>query len=117
MKTLKHIATAVFAVLLSVNSFAQMKDHSKTAATKIETIKVYGNCDQCKTRIEKAAKITGVGKADWNSDTKLLTLTYDPSKVKSDDVQKKIVAVGHDTEKFKADKKTYDALPGCCKYR
>jgi len=46
-----------------------------------------------------------------------LTLVYNPAKVKSDDVQKKIAAVGHDTPKYKATAAAYNALPGCCKYR
>lgn len=117
MKTVKFITTAVLAVILGTSSYAQMHDHSKMAATKTETIKVLGNCDMCKTRIEKAAKIDGVSKAEWNDETKILTLVYDPAKVKSDDVQKKIAAVGHDTPKFKANDKAYNALPGCCKYR
>jgi periplasmic mercuric ion binding protein len=117
MKTIKFIATAVLAVLLGATSFAQMKDHSKMVATKTETFKVMGNCGQCKARIEKAAKVEGVSKAEWNDETKLLTLVYDSSKVKSDDVLKKIATVGHDNEKFKADDKTYNSLPGCCKYR
>ncbi|MFA6854485.1 MAG: copper chaperone, partial [Bacteroidales bacterium] len=28
-----------------------------------------------------------------------------------------LAAVGHDTDKYKADQATYDALPSCCKYR
>lgn len=87
------------------------------AANKTETIKVSGNCESCKARIEKAAKVAGVAKADWSDKTKVLTLVYDPSKVKSDDVQKKIAAVGHDTPKYKATAAAYNALPGCCKYR
>jgi hypothetical protein len=61
--------------------------------------------------------MNGVSKADWNIRTKLLTLVYNPSKVKSADVQKKIAAAGHDTPKFKASDKAYNALPSCCKYR
>ena len=87
------------------------------AANKTETIKVSGNCETCKARIEKAAKVAGVAKADWSTKTKMLTLVYDPAKVKSDDVQKKIAAVGHDTPKYKATAAVYNALPGCCKYR
>jgi copper chaperone CopZ len=117
MKTIKFIVATVLAVVLSISSFARMNEHSKTDATKTKTIKVSGNCGMCKARIEKAAKIDGVSKADWNKETKILTLVYDPSKVKSDDVQKKIASVGHDTEKFKADDKAYNALPGCCQYR
>ena len=119
MKTIKFIFVAVLAVVFSASSFGQMQDHSKMTmtGTKTETIKVLGNCGSCKTRIEKAAKIDGVSKADWNKQTKMLTLVYDPSKVNSDDVQKKIAAVGHDTEKFKADDKAYAKLDACCQYR
>jgi copper chaperone CopZ len=117
MKTAKFMLAAVLTVVLGTNSFAQVQGQSKMATTKTETIRVSGNCDQCKARIEKAAKIDGVSKAEWNKDTKILTLVYDPSKVKSEDVQKKIAAAGHDTEKFKADSKAYNSLPGCCKYR
>lgn len=117
MKTIKIIIAAVFAVTMSVNSFAQTHDHSKMVATITDSIKVSGNCDMCKTRIEKAAKIDGVSKVEWNQKTKVLTLVYDPAKVKNEDVQKKIASVGYDTPKFKADDKTYNNLPGCCKYR
>ena len=116
MKTLKFIIIAVFAVVWGNYSYAQMHDHSTMAATKTETIKVFGNCDLCKTRIEKSAKIEGVSKASWNKDTKILTLVYDPAIVKSDDVQKKVAAGGYDTEKFKADNKAYGNLPKCCQY-
>jgi copper chaperone CopZ len=116
MKTLKLIAIAFIAIALSVNSFAQTHDHSKMETTKTETFKVSGNCGMCKTRIEKAAKIEGVSKAEWNDETKMLTLVYDPAKVKTDDVLKKIAAAGHDTGKFKANDKVYAKLPGCCQY-
>lgn len=117
MKAIKFIFTALLAVALGTNSLAQTGDQYKKTATKTEAIKVSGNCEMCKARIEKAAKIDGVSKADWNVKTKVLTLVYNPSKVKSVDVQKKIAAVGHDTEKFKASDKAYNALPGCCKYK
>ncbi len=117
MKTVKYMITAVLALVMGVVSFAQANTQTKTVATKTETIKVSGSCDLCKTRIEKAAHVDGVSKATWDEKGQLLTLVYDPAKVKRDDVQKKIAAVGHDTEKYKADDKVYDALPGCCKYR
>lgn len=108
---------ATLSILLSTSPMAQSQNSSKVVATKTETIKVSGNCEMCKARIEKAAKVVGVNKADWNVKTKVLTLVYNPSKVKSEEVQKKIAAAGHDAGKFKADSKAYDALPGCCKYR
>jgi periplasmic mercuric ion binding protein len=116
MKTIKFIATAMIAVTTSAFIFAGAYDQSKMASTKTETIKVSGKCDMCKSRIEKAAKMDGVSKAEWNKDTKILTLAYDPSKVTSDAVQKSIAAVGYDTEKFKATDAAYKSLPSCCQY-
>lgn len=118
MKTVKIILLATIVIFLVPKSYAQMHDHSKmeTTSTKAETIKVSGNCGMCKDRIESTAKVEGVTKADWNKDTKMLTLVYNPATIKSDDIQKKIAAVGHDTEKYKADDKVYAKLPGCCKY-
>ena len=124
MKTIKLFLVAIIAFTVSATSTAQMTDHSKmkmgkteTVATKTEMIKVSGNCETCKARIEKTAKVDGVTKADWSTKTKVLTLVYDPAKVKSDDVQKKLAAAGHDTPKYKATDKAYNSLPGCCKYR
>ena len=129
MKTVKIIIVALLAVVLGTNSFAQMHDHSKMdmsktktdskmdmASTKTESIKVWGECETCQSKIEKAAKVDGVTKANWNKETKILSLVYDPSKIKSDDIQKKIAAVGYDTEKYKGDDKAYAKLPGCCQY-
>lgn len=113
MRNLKFIIIALFAVVVGLSSCNQVQAQS----LKTETIKVSGNCGMCKTRIEKAAKLDGVSKADWNSDTKILTVTYNPSKVKNEDIQKKIAAVGHDTEKFKAEDEVYNKLHSCCKYR
>ncbi len=113
MKTIKFMATAIIAVTTSVFTFAQT---SQVASTKTETIKVSGKCEMCKSKIEKAAKIDGVSKAEWNKDTKVLTLAYNPSSVTSDAVQKSIAAVGYDTEKFKATDAAYKSLPSCCQY-
>ena len=121
MKSIKFIIASLFAITIASSSFAQMDmskhDHSKmAAATKTESLKVFGNCGSCKARIEKTVKVDGVSKAAWDSKTQMLTLTYDPAKVKVDDLQKKLAAVGHDTQLLKADDKAYNALPGCCKY-
>ena len=117
MKTLKLFIVAAIVLAVSATATAQMTDHSKMAAPKTEIIKVGGNCESCKARIEKAAKVEGVTKADWNQKTKMLTLVYDPSKVKVIDIQKKIAAAGHDTPLFRVEAKVYNTLPSCCKYR
>lgn len=98
---------ALFAVF-SFSLFAQTQ--------KTDTIKVWGNCGMCKKRIEKSIKSEFVAKADWDDETKLMIVTYNPDKISNDEIQKKIAAVGHDTEKYTADSKVYDKLPGCCLY-
>lgn len=116
MKTVKIIIVALLATVLGFNSYAQMHDHSKMASTKTETLQVSGNCDMCKARIEKAAKLDGVSKAEWNTKSKILAVTFDPAKTNIDLIGKKVAAAGHDNSKVKADDKAYNALPGCCKY-
>ena len=130
MKTVKIIIIALFSVVLGSTSFAQMHDHSKmssssaststngvTTQTKTETLKVSGNCEMCKARIEKAAKIDGVTKAEWSKKDKTLTATFDPAKTSMDAIGKKIAAVGYDNEKAKATDVAYNKLPSCCQYR
>jgi periplasmic mercuric ion binding protein len=118
MKTVK-IIVALLALVVGPNSFAQTHDHSKMdMTTKItETIKVSGNCNMCKARIEKAARLDGVVKAEWNKKGKTLAATFDQAKTNIEEIGKKVAASGHDTEKVKATDAVYDKLPGCCKYR
>jgi Cu(I)/Ag(I) efflux system membrane fusion protein len=79
---------------------------------------VQGLCEMCKERIEKTAKaVNGVHTASWDLKTKQLHLGFDPAQTSADSVAKAIAKAGHDTEQYKADKATYDALPDCCKYR
>lgn len=80
-------------------------------------IKVYGNCEMCRDRIEAAANsLEGVNEASWDSESKMLHLEYEPDKVSQMDVEKAIAAVGHDTENHSAPDDVYKDLPGCCLY-
>ncbi len=116
MKSARYIMLFI-AVLLTGSALIAQNNVPSSNKAKTVSIKVNGKCESCKARIEKAAQIKGVSKADWNMNSKILTLVYDPAEVSTDDVQRKIAGVGHDTEKYKADDKVYDSLPGCCKYR
>ena len=117
MKTLKIFIFTLLTIVFTINSHAFAQVTSKANSVKTEKIKVSGNCEQCKARIEKAAKIDGVTKAEWSSESKILAVTYDPAKTNLDQIGKKVAASGHDNEKAKADDKAFNALPGCCKYR
>jgi len=117
MKTISIIVIALMSTIFVSSSFAQTQNLSTKTSVKTETLKVSGNCGMCKSRIEKAAKIDGVSKSDWDSKSKILAVTYDPAKANMDQVGKKVAAAGHDNDKAKADDKAYNALPSCCKYR
>ena len=85
-------------ILLNTTAKAQ------PVATKDSTtsFKVSGVCDQCKNRIEKSLKIKGIKTAEWDVDTKMLSLVFDPSKITLDKVYTRLADVGHDTELKKA---------------
>jgi copper chaperone CopZ len=114
MKSFKFLLVIA---LLSGFAFVQTAQaQTQKAQTKTESFKVWGNCDMCKTRIETTVKSAGATSASWDGKTKMLTVTYDPTKYSVDKFSKKLAEVGHDTEKYKADAKVYNALPSCCRY-
>ena len=93
---------------------AQASDKTqRTIGIKTHTIKVAGECDMCKKKIEKTAvTVDGVKSAVWNEQTILLTVRYDVFKKDAiDNVQRKIAEVGHETEKYSAVSGT---VAGCC---
>jgi outer membrane receptor for ferrienterochelin and colicin/copper chaperone CopZ len=89
----------------------------KSSVDSIVTFKVFGNCEMCKNRIEKAAKGKGVFSVAWDVDTKILSLDYDPSGTSPEKVQQRIADAGHDTQLKKAKDFVYNELPDCCHYR
>jgi periplasmic mercuric ion binding protein len=115
MKTIKLFLIIVMITSISGTVIAQTTSVN-SGNQKTETFKVWGNCNMCKTRIEKAVKSDGAIAADWNVKTKMLTVTFNPSKTSVDSFSKKLASVGHDTEKYKADDKAYGDLDSCCKY-
>lgn len=84
---------------------------SVTAQLRTDSIKVYGECGMCKNRIQKTLKIVGISKADWNAENKMLVVIYDASRISNDGIQREIVSVGHDTEKYIADDKLLRNYP------
>lgn len=108
---MKTLLSLVIIVLIAVSTISAQEE--KVTETEF---KVFGNCNMCKTRIEKAVKIDGVKYAKWNKNSKMLKVIFEaPATV--DSLQKKIAEVGHDTEKYKAKDDVYAALPKCCLYR
>ncbi|MEJ7912221.1 MAG: cation transporter [Chitinophagaceae bacterium] len=120
MKKLKLFIAAL--LLVAATSFTHAQDaeidiHNFEPKPITTSFKVHGECNMCKSRIEKAVKITGVTSASWNVDNKELSLAYNPKVISIDKIHTLIAAVGHDTGKVKAEDKVYNALPGCCHYQ
>ena len=87
------------------------------AQSKTEKFKVYGNCGMCEKRIETAAKsVEGVSAADWNTETKMIEVSFDTTKTDVHKIHMAIAKAGHDTEMHKATDEAYNKLPGCCHY-
>lgn len=110
MNSLKKTMMALIVLLSGVVSNAQIKN------VTTETVKIFGNCGMCKTKIEKAGNLKNISKVDWNEDTKMATLTYDAKQTNQDEILKRIALVGYDSDKFLAPTDVYSKLPGCCQY-
>ena len=107
----KLIASIMCALAIHVIAFAQ------TDTKKTETFKVYGNCGMCKENIESALKKKeGVTSKNWSPKTKMLTVTYNPSKITLAQIKEKIANAGYDTDSTKSNDEAYNKLMKCCQY-
>ena len=108
MKTLKIFSILFICSAIATTSFGQK--------TKTETFQVSGNCGMCEAKIEKAAKDAGATYAEWNKDTKIITVKYKSSNSNLAKIQKGIADAGYDNVGATAKEETYNNLHGCCKY-
>lgn len=106
--------TKIMLVLLMFISTLCIAQNKKNIVT--EKMEVSGNCVMCKKTIESSLKIKGVKSANWDVDTKVLTIKYDENKISNADIQRKIADVGYDTQSISAKDEVYEKLHGCCKY-
>ncbi len=84
---------------------------------KSEQLKVYGNCEMCKTTIESALKKKdGILSKNWNVDTKILTVTFDTDKITLQQIAQKVANAGYDNELATASEDAYKGLHTCCQY-
>jgi copper chaperone CopZ len=110
MKSIKEILMAITLLLSVTVASAQIKN------AKTETVKIYGNCGMCKTKIETAGNLKKVAQVEWNKDTKMATLTYDATKTSKEEILKRVALVGYDSDEFLAPDDVYAALHDCCQY-
>ena len=90
-------------------STANAQDNSKNKKT---VIKVSGNCEMCKMRIEKASlSLKGVKYASWSIPDNELRLIYNSNKIDIVGIHTSISNSGHATSERKAHLEIYNALP------
>lgn len=96
---------------------AVLVSNVSTAAEKTEKFTVYGNCGMCKRTIENSLKdVEGVSKGDWDRETDVMTVVFNPEKITLESVKQKIADVGYDSDTHRAEDDVYNSLPGCCQY-
>ncbi len=84
---------------------------------KKEVFKVYGNCEMCQGKIEGALKKKdGILSKSWDTETKMLTVSFDTTKITLLKIKQLIADVGYDTDEVKAKTETYNKLHKCCQY-
>ena len=108
MKSFKIFSTVLLCCAIATTSFSQK--------TKTDTFQVSGNCGMCEAKIEKAAKAAGATYAEWNKDTKVITVKYNSTSSNLAKIQKSIADVGYDNVGVKTTTEAYDKLHSCCKY-
>ena len=84
---------------------------------KTTSVKIYGNCSMCESRIEKAGNVKKIAKVDWNEDTNMATITYNSKETNQDEILKRIALAGYDSDQFLAPDDVYSSLPQCCQYK
>ncbi|HAD98449.1 MAG TPA: hypothetical protein DCG19_13655 [Cryomorphaceae bacterium] len=112
MKTLNKF----FLTFSSILAFVSVQPALAQSETDT-TMMVNGVCEMCKMTIEKAADIKGVSKAEWDVESKILTLVYDREVTSLEAISTSINESGYDTEFNTASDEAYKSLHKCCYYR
>ena len=129
-KNIKIIASAVviggliFSFLFGTPPSTFSLEKSEPSSEKIlelmgteTSFGVKGNCGMCKKTIETAAKsLDGVINAEWDVNTKQVSLVYDSQIVDLMSIHKVIADSGYGTELVENNTDSYENLPLCCKY-
>src|SRR5579875_1362829 len=96
-----------FLSAITIISMSLVLSIKAKANDKTDTVTVAGVCENCKGRIEKAAKQTGASTANWNEKSKLLSVSYNDSATSLLAIEKQIASVGYDTRDVKASVQSY----------
>lgn len=106
--TLKTIIVSFF---LSLMLFSCGNANEKTVS-----FTVYGNCGMCKETIEKSLAKEEIYSANWDKQTKLITVAFDSLLITKSTIATMIANAGYDNEFATAPTEVYNELHMCCQY-
>lgn len=100
-------------LFLAITFVGTIYAQESTGEVKIQTS---AECGSCKTRLEGVLNYTkGVKFAELNLVDKSLTVGFNPKKISLDEIKKIISETGYDADEVKANPKSVEQLPACCK--
>jgi len=90
--------------------------YAQEASTGEATIQTSAECGSCKKRLEEVLNYTkGVKFAELNMVDKKITVHYNPNKISLKEIKTIISETGYDADDLKANPKSVEKLPACCK--
>jgi periplasmic mercuric ion binding protein len=105
---MKNIITTILLFFTVSLAFSQPKKQEIKIMTSAE-------CGMCKDVIEAKLNYTkGIIFADLNYESKELTVKFNSSKIKIEEIRKIISELGYDADDFKANSEAQSKLPACC---
>ncbi len=85
------LSVVLFLALVSFNAYSE-------DAIKQVQIQTNAHCGGCKSKIEKGLnKLDGILKSDVNLENKVVTVSYNPSKINEEQITQKIADLGYST--------------------
>ena len=108
---------SLFLLLAGLLALSPLKSQAMNTGDETTTFKVNGACTMCKKKIETSLRVKGVKKENWDRETHMLTVTFNPDNITLDEIHHRIAAIGYDTDKIKATDEAYNKLDECCQYK
>lgn len=125
MKSFIYISSLILLFIMNACNSNTEAENSKIKVVNKTAVKsgiatseftVWGNCGMCKETIEKSVNKEGVVKSNWNTDSKIMTISYDTAKISLKTLQQSIADAGYDNVTFNGSNTAYNQLHECCKY-
>lgn len=109
--------TYILLALMAIGSLG-LNAQEKNSTIQETSFEVDGVCNMCKERIENAAmRAKGVKTANWDKESKKVTVVYNSKKTDVLAIKQSIANAGHDVDSLNSSEENYSKLPACCSYR